>query len=601
MNKEKEKDYSRLLDRAGKGDQEAFTEIYEATSQAIYRTVHAMVRDEELTLDIQQETYIQAFTHLDQLSSPDKLLPWLRAIAVNQTRTAMRKRQPILFSELSEDADAAEPEFPDERVEASPELSLDRKQTAELVRELLEELTDAQRMLVGMYYYEQIPVRQIAADLGVSDGAVKTQLSRSRKKIETGVKLLEQRGVKLYGAAPMPFLLALLSRLEPAAEESEKVLAGALTRSGAAKAAALHLGRRFTETAAGKVLLGLLAAGVIGGGATAYSMAMTDRNLGDIRPTDTTHAIVMELQDSQEDLPTVPVFTTQAETELTTETDVEVTETLTTEPGSASAAHNENPAGDSPPSSEQQQEGAGTNTEEAAMPLPAYLGEYLYQYNKSSPVVWTYSFACDRVPDVEIESDRQLPIILDKSAHSFENGVVTLRVTIRADRVGTYNISLYGDNGWQPLATIIIAAPLPASYPASPEDIIYKDTEPQVILWSWSSNYDYTITDPFPEAGKTRVLFIIAIGQDDLSLSVDNPEVLEINRAEHRPIRASSWNKYGLTEHRYTLTSVNPGDCTITCTYSGKQAFSVRVTVPGPVQETEPTTEPSEPVTTAGP
>ncbi len=109
----KKTDYSRLLDRAGKGDQEAFTEIYEATSQAIYRTVHAMVRDEELTLDIQQETYIQAFTHLDQLSSPDKLLPWLRAIAVNQTRTVLRKRQPILFSELSGEEDAAEPEFPD--------------------------------------------------------------------------------------------------------------------------------------------------------------------------------------------------------------------------------------------------------------------------------------------------------------------------------------------------------------------------------------------------------------------------------------------------------------------------------------------------------
>lgn len=328
----KKTDYSRLLDRAGKGDQEAFTEIYEATSQAIYRTVHAMVRDEELTLDIQQETYIQAFTHLDQLSSPDKLLPWLRAIAVNQTRTAMRKRQPILFSELSEDADAAEPEFPDESVESSPELSLDRKQTAELVRELLGQLTDAQRMLVGMYYYEQIPVRQIAADLGVSDGAVKTQLRRSRKKIETGVARLEQKGVKLYGAAPMPFLLALLSRLEPAAEESEKVLAGALTRSGAAKASVLHVGRRFTETVAGKVLLGLLAAGVIGGGAAAYSMAMTDRNLGDIRPTDTTHAIVMEHHDSNEDLPTVPVTAEEDPSETVTGSWYDTPEDLPTQP-----------------------------------------------------------------------------------------------------------------------------------------------------------------------------------------------------------------------------------------------------------------------------
>ena len=47
---------------------------------------------------------------------------------------------------------------------------------------------DRQRLIVGMYYYEQLPVGKIAEDLGVTPGTVKTQLYRSRKKIEAAVK-----------------------------------------------------------------------------------------------------------------------------------------------------------------------------------------------------------------------------------------------------------------------------------------------------------------------------------------------------------------------------------------------------------------------------
>ena len=84
--------FSPLVERALAGDQAAYTALYEATAQALYRSIHAMVRSEELTLDIQQEVYASAFTHLDQLEDPEKLLPWLRAIAVNWTQSSPRNR-----------------------------------------------------------------------------------------------------------------------------------------------------------------------------------------------------------------------------------------------------------------------------------------------------------------------------------------------------------------------------------------------------------------------------------------------------------------------------------------------------------------------------
>ena len=262
-------DTAELVKRAREGDRNAKEELYLATSQEVYRTIHAMVKNEDLTLDIQQDTYVSAFSRLDQLRDGAQFLPWVRQIAVNEARSALRKKTPLLFTELASEEYGDFPETPDVNPDNSPELALEQKETARLVQELLGELSDGQRLLVGMYYYEQIPVRQIAESLGVSEGTVKNQLFRSRKKVEAGVKKLEKQGVKLFGLAPMPFLAALLKNSSPAAEGSKAVLTKVMSETGASYAA-IHVGRRFFETVLGRAVLGLITVGVIGGGVMGY-------------------------------------------------------------------------------------------------------------------------------------------------------------------------------------------------------------------------------------------------------------------------------------------------------------------------------------------
>ncbi len=273
--------------QAREGDQDAFTALYQATSQSVYRTIRSMVRDEHLALDIQQNVYVQAFTHLEQLEDETTFLPWLRAIAVNETRRVFRKQTPILFTDLVREDGSDVPEVPDLRPESCPELQAEQKETAELVQEILGSLTDSQRLLVGMYYYEQIPVTKIAEDLGVSPGTVKTQLSRSRKKVETRVKELEEKGIKLYGLSPMPFLLALLKGLRPTKKAGNKVLAGALTESGVTgETVAIHAGRGFFQTLADRAVIAAAAVTVLGGGIAAYGWYQgyaQQENIGDVR------------------------------------------------------------------------------------------------------------------------------------------------------------------------------------------------------------------------------------------------------------------------------------------------------------------------------
>ena len=76
--------------------------------------------------------------------------------------------------------------------------------------EIIDTLPEDQRVVISMYYYEGMSVRQIAEELGITENTVKSRLSYGRKKIETKVLDLEKKGTKLYGLAPIPFLLLLL-------------------------------------------------------------------------------------------------------------------------------------------------------------------------------------------------------------------------------------------------------------------------------------------------------------------------------------------------------------------------------------------------------
>ena len=220
---------AKLAAKAKTGDQAAFTELYNRTSNDLFRCIRAMTRDEDLTWDIQQDSYLRAFQSLDKLENNEAFFPWLRRIAVNVTADRMKQRLPLTFTELTVEDDGGMPELPDLNPANQPELSLDWKETSRLVQEILSKLPEEQQLIVGMRYYDELSVKEIAGLLNISDGAVKAQLFHGRKKVETAVRALEKQGIKLYGLSPVAFLVALMRRAEPAAASG--------TRQAAVKAA----------------------------------------------------------------------------------------------------------------------------------------------------------------------------------------------------------------------------------------------------------------------------------------------------------------------------------------------------------------------------
>ena len=295
-----------MIDLAAKGDQYAIEQLYSLTYNSVYQSVKVLIRDEDTVLDILQDSYIKAFQSLAQLENPENFPAWVKRIAINKAKDHLKKKRLILFSEMA-DEDGEVTEFRDEVPAHDPELVMDRKETARLIREILDTLSQEQRLVIGMFYYEQMSVKQIAELLECSENTVKSRLNYGRKKIEAKVKELEKKGTKLYSLAPLPFLISLLMLEDKNVQAPSPVVwdsvsknclsqpgtTGSAVRTGekaarsGAKAAAKTGANAASRTLAVKIAAAALAVCLVGGGVAAAiavvkPMLQPEASIGDV-------------------------------------------------------------------------------------------------------------------------------------------------------------------------------------------------------------------------------------------------------------------------------------------------------------------------------
>ena len=335
------KDITRdMLALAAKGNQYAIEDLYRLTYSSVYKTAKILIQEEDTVLDIVQDSYVKAFQSLDQLDSPENFRAWIRKIAANKAKDYLKKKKPILFSEMVNE-DGEEVDFLDERLDHYPELVMDRKETTRLMKQILDTLSEDQRLVIGMFYYEQMSVKEIAEALGCSENTVKSRLNYGRKKIEVQVKDLEKRGTKLYSLAPLPFLLSLFAMEASAAETpSAKVLSGITVKCAAGSPAAAgtavgkaaaHAGAKAAAGAGAKaltakIIAGVLAAAVAGGGAM-LALSSKDREEAESAPQTVTAETAASMETA------LPVETSQPALQETAvpETTVETLPSVTAE------------------------------------------------------------------------------------------------------------------------------------------------------------------------------------------------------------------------------------------------------------------------------
>ena len=170
-----------LVERSKQGDFDSFAELYISFSKSVYFIGFGITKNEEDANDVVQETMITLFENLATIEDNKSAVAYINRVARNHAVDILRKRRPM---ESIDDADFHGHEEEETNEEFLPEAYAEQKEQREILMSVIDELTDSLRAAVFMYYYQDIPMKEIAEFFNVSEITIRVRLSRARDLIK---------------------------------------------------------------------------------------------------------------------------------------------------------------------------------------------------------------------------------------------------------------------------------------------------------------------------------------------------------------------------------------------------------------------------------
>ena len=285
-----------LAERAKGGDMSAFETIYIETSPDIYSIAYEITKDKEQAGDLMQDCFVAAIENISGLKDTQKIRNWLIRIVANKSRDYLKKKKPVVMNDenmfIFENIEETDSSF-------VPEESLEEKERSKEVNSILQSIGTDKRLCILLQYKYNMSCSEIAEELGISEGAVKSRIFRAKADIEKEARKRERNGLPLFGLAPFNLAVSeLLKSSDKAAASFSGSAAQSSAFSGVASAASVGTGTATAAAAsatgvgakiaaasvAQKVAAGIAAASIVTGSAVGTT-AMVKNKMASERTT----------------------------------------------------------------------------------------------------------------------------------------------------------------------------------------------------------------------------------------------------------------------------------------------------------------------------
>jgi RNA polymerase sigma-70 factor (ECF subfamily) len=170
-----------IVTRVRSGETALYEILVRRYNQRLYRTIRAILRDDRNVEDVMQQTYTDAYLHLDQFRGDAKFATWLTRIAVNRAirnRSGDRRGLQLVTS-------AGAPAV--ERTAAlniNPEHAAYGHELKVVLESLIEQLAEPFRVVFVMREVEGLSTAETAACLEINEDTVKTRLHRAKRLLQ---------------------------------------------------------------------------------------------------------------------------------------------------------------------------------------------------------------------------------------------------------------------------------------------------------------------------------------------------------------------------------------------------------------------------------
>jgi RNA polymerase sigma-70 factor (ECF subfamily) len=178
-----------LIQRARGRDEAAVRAIMQANNRKLYRLARGILRNDGEAEDVVQETYVRAFTRLDEFRAESSLSTWLSRIAINEALGRLRRARPdVDLAGLPEGTlEAQIIQFPLSSV-VDPERTMAQREIHNVVEHAVDELPAAFRLVFITRVIEGMSVEETAQILNLKAETVKTRLHRARTMLRENVE-----------------------------------------------------------------------------------------------------------------------------------------------------------------------------------------------------------------------------------------------------------------------------------------------------------------------------------------------------------------------------------------------------------------------------
>ena len=176
-----------LIRKVRDGDVQAFEQLFNRYQKRVYNIVYRMVGNEQDAADLTQEVFVRVYKSRDMLRDEMTFGAWLRTVATNICRDHFRKVRRTIKADSLDEPIAFEEGEAQREVEdwsSNPERALDKKDLREATTRAMNSLSDEHRTLVVLHHIEGMEVRDIARELGIPEGTVKSRLARARDELK---------------------------------------------------------------------------------------------------------------------------------------------------------------------------------------------------------------------------------------------------------------------------------------------------------------------------------------------------------------------------------------------------------------------------------
>lgn len=175
-----------IIQRAQAGDNEALSQLILSQQHYVYSIAMSVLKNPDDAADLTQDAFIRLFRALPQYNGESRFTTWLYRLVVNLGRDELRRRGrqvPVIPPVVDEEETDPVTSIADDDRWIDPASALNSKELRQEVQHALNQLEEHYRLVLTLYYFDDMKYNDIADVLDVPLNTVKSHIRRGKDRL----------------------------------------------------------------------------------------------------------------------------------------------------------------------------------------------------------------------------------------------------------------------------------------------------------------------------------------------------------------------------------------------------------------------------------